>query len=73
MNRVAELIASGTGGKEKENVLHDSVLHEDELAILGDYAGHQSASETDNPLAANKKTSTGAAKNIICEYDEYEK
>ena len=73
MNRVAELIASGTGGKENENVLHDSVLHEDELAILGDYAGHQSASETDNSLPAGKKTSTGVAKNIINEYDEYEK
>lgn len=56
-----ELIA--TSGKQKGTSFeqHDSMLQEDELAILADYE-------------RNKGTSQGkAAKDVILEYDEYEK
>ena len=51
-----ELIA--TSGKQKTVDQHDSVLQEDELAILADY---------------DKRGNVKGYKDVILEYDEYEK
>ena len=51
-------VSSAKGGKEQ----NDSVLQDDELAILGDYN------------SGNKEQAADlATKDIIIEYDEYEK
>ena len=67
MTKVNELIASaktpGLGiqdsGKE-ENELSESVMHDDDLAILGEYGLNDEREKRD-------------AKDVILEYDEYEK
>lgn len=64
MNKVAELMTSGKD--TKGDALHDSVLHEDELAILGDMRSGKESTQTQ----ALVKTD---AKDLIIEYDEYEK
>ena len=58
------LAASGKGGKEQ----NDSMLQEDELAILCDYN-----SDGNNEGHAQAQPADLATKDIIIEYDEYEK
>ena len=66
MNKVNELMQSGkqkltNPDGDENNVLTESVLQEDELAILENYGGEQQVGST-----------TQGANDIILEYDEYE-
>lgn len=71
MNKVSELIQSGkhkavssSGSNCEDQILQDSTLHDDELAILAGYG---------NEAEAGVGVAKQDAKDIIMEYDEYEK
>ena len=71
---LSKLLASSSAKKltvTKQGTLDDSVLKEDELAILGDYAS--SNSQNVAVAADGAAIATVAVNDVIDEYDEYEK
>lgn len=71
-NLLSKLMASGSN--QKDDLMDDSCLHEDELAILGDYQGGASRAEKKPNTVKQSTCTTGKdPKDVIVEYDEYEK